>query len=163
MAGVVMMTDFYASVPIGSTTKLLFRTNKEAYLHYLRTAEDNYIIRPKKIKALLFMDYLRQLRNTRTNAYLSRLGYGNRRAALIHLYRLHNKVGYSEEFRVELGNLFKGFYGNLAGMHGEARIVYDGEAVADGDAVAAVGDATVGEQIDFTLWQWNSDESKSNQ
>jgi hypothetical protein len=42
--------------------------------------------------------------------YNSKSSYGNKRSALNHLFWLHNRLGFSEEYRMELGNYFRGFY-----------------------------------------------------
>ena len=54
------------------------------------------------------------LRHHGHGGYLSRSSYGNKRAALFHLFRLHNRLGYPAEFGQQLGNLFKGFFRNIA-------------------------------------------------
>ena len=45
--------------------------------------------------------------------YLSKSAYGAIRAAVFHLFRIHNSVGFSEIFCKELGNLFHGFFQQL--------------------------------------------------
>ena len=42
--------------------------------------------------------------------YLSKSAYGTICAAVFHLFRVHNHVGFSEIFWKELGNLFHGFF-----------------------------------------------------
>ena len=42
--------------------------------------------------------------------YLSKSVYGQIRAAVFHLFCVHNRVGFSEIFCKELGNLFRGFF-----------------------------------------------------
>ena len=42
--------------------------------------------------------------------YLSKSAYGTIRAAVSHLFCIHNCVGFSEIFHKELGNLFHGFF-----------------------------------------------------
>ena len=42
--------------------------------------------------------------------YLSKSAYGQIHAAVFHLFRVHNRVGFSEIFRKELGNLFCVFF-----------------------------------------------------
>ena len=45
--------------------------------------------------------------------YLSKSAYGTIRAAVSHLFHIHNHVGFSEIFCKELGNLFRGFFRQL--------------------------------------------------
>ena len=45
--------------------------------------------------------------------YLSKSAYGTIHVAVFHLFRIHNHVGFSEIFRKELGNLFRGFFQQL--------------------------------------------------
>ena len=42
--------------------------------------------------------------------YLSKSAYGTICAAVFNLFCIHNHVGFSEIFRKELGNLFRGFF-----------------------------------------------------
>ena len=42
--------------------------------------------------------------------YISKSAYGAIHAAVFHLFRVHNCVGFSEIFHKELGNLFRGFF-----------------------------------------------------
>ena len=42
--------------------------------------------------------------------YLSKSAHGTIRAAVFHLFCIHNCVGFSEIFCKELGNLFHGFF-----------------------------------------------------
>ena len=48
------------------------------------------------------------------NTFLSKSSYGSKRAALFHLFRLHNRIGFNDEFRTELTNLYKGLYRQVA-------------------------------------------------
>jgi hypothetical protein len=139
--GVAMLTEFRAAVPNGSSDKVLLRRNKEEYLHYLRNAEDNHIIHLDRVTPRIFIDFVRLIRNMRNNAYLSRSAYGNRRAALFHLFRLHNKIGFSTEFGLELKTLLRGFFSTLAAMTGHARLVNNVGGDAAGDV--AGGDVAV--------------------
>ena len=59
------------------------------------------------------MSFVVSCRHQGHGGYLSKSAYGNIRAALFHLFRLHNCSGFSDPFRLELGNLFKGFYRSL--------------------------------------------------
>ena len=46
--------------------------------------------------------------------YLSKSAYGNKRSALHHLFRLHNKRGWPPGFKDELDNLYTVFFRQLA-------------------------------------------------
>ena len=58
------------------------------------------------------MEYIMSRRNTISGCYLSKSAYGNLRAALFHIFRLHNRLGFPDAFRLELGNLYRGFSGS---------------------------------------------------
>jgi hypothetical protein len=60
-----------------------------------------------------FMVYIEQCRNGQTGKYLSKSAYGGKRSALLHLFRLHNEIGFPEAFQARLEVLYKGFFRNL--------------------------------------------------
>ena len=64
----------------------------------LRRAKDDPVFNLEAITPEGFMAYIISKRNGRTGRYLSKSAYGNLRAALFHLYRLHNSVGFPEAF-----------------------------------------------------------------
>ena len=96
------------------------RTRREIQA-LLRNASEQPVVVLDSITPLGFMEYVmgrrRVLNNNNTGAtqggYLSKSAYSNIRAALFHLFRLHNKSGFPEQFRLELGNLYRGFYREL--------------------------------------------------
>jgi hypothetical protein len=51
---------------------------------------------------------------------MSKSAYCNKRAALFHVYRCHNRVGYDHAFNREIGNLMRGFMRQVA-ARGTAR------------------------------------------
>lgn len=82
---------------------------KVAFTSLLRDAFENPLVRMDLITPAGFMGYISGLRNQNTGQMLSKSLYGNKRSALFHLFRLQNKVGLTEEFNMELGNLYRGF------------------------------------------------------
>ena len=60
-----------------------------------------------------FMEYVMSRRHLSNGSYLSKSVYGNIRAALFHLFCLHNRLGFPEAFNQELGNLYRGFFRHL--------------------------------------------------
>ena len=68
--------------------------------------------------------------------YLSKSAYGQIRAAVFHLFRVHNHVGFSEIFRKELGNLFHGFYRQLTQQPPQQEAI--GEPLQTGGGAGAV-------------------------
>ena len=68
--------------------------------------------------------------------YLSKSAYGQIRAAVFHLFRVHNRVGFSESFHKELGNLFRGFFRQLTQQHPQQEAV--GESLQTGQGAGAV-------------------------
>ena len=84
----------------------------------LREAENNPLIHLEAITAERFMNYVMSLRQIQNGGYLSKSAYGNKRSALFHLYRAHNKLGFPESFRLRLGNLYRGFFRQLQQQNG---------------------------------------------
>ena len=68
--------------------------------------------------------------------YLSKSAYGQICAAVFHLFRVHNRVGFSESFRKELGNLFRGFFRQLTQQRPQQEAV--GEPLQTGQGAGAV-------------------------
>jgi hypothetical protein len=85
-----------------SRVKNLFKTE-------LRGAITNAVVVLDEITLDVFMDYILGLRHGRFDRHLSKSAYGNRRASLFHLFRLHNNTGFTEAYKMELNNLFRGF------------------------------------------------------
>lgn len=67
------------------------------------------------------MNFIMSLRHKQHGGYLGKSAYGNKRSALFHLFRLHNRTGFSDAFRLELGNLYRGFFRQLQ-LHRRRRI-----------------------------------------
>ena len=76
----------------------------------LRRAEDKPLLVLDNVSPDGYMEYLMDIRHPRHGGRLSKSAYGSKRSALFHLFRLHNRRGFPEEFRLQLGNLFRGFY-----------------------------------------------------
>ena len=79
----------------------------------LQAADTNPVLTVAAITPLGYMSYVMSCRHQGHGGYLSKSAYGSIRAALFHLFRLHNRSGFSDSFRLELRNLFKGFYRSL--------------------------------------------------
>jgi hypothetical protein len=76
----------------------------------LARAETEPILVIENVTPERFMEYLESLRNQRTGARLSKSMYGNKRAALHHLFRCHEGLdGYPDGFEDRLSNLMRGF------------------------------------------------------
>jgi hypothetical protein len=77
----------------------------------LRNANIHHVVVLSLVSALRFMEYIFSLQNKKNpNRFLSKSSYGNHRLSLFHLFRMHNRRGYSEEFKLELSSLFKSFF-----------------------------------------------------
>jgi hypothetical protein len=107
--GLEVISSYLIESPNLSRDKLLGRYRSQ-FGDILRNADENGIIMLDLITPDLYMNYCRTLRHTRNRTYLSRSAYGVKRAALFHLFRLHNGSGYSEDFKHGLSNLFRGFF-----------------------------------------------------
>jgi hypothetical protein len=88
----------------------------------LRSAEETPIINIHLITPRRYMEYVLTIRHHRTGKYLSQSGYGNRRSALFHLFRLHNRVGFNDSFRLELTNQYKGLFREMARRANDATV-----------------------------------------
>ena len=60
-----------------------------------------------------YMEYIITL-SARNGGFLSKSAYGNKRSALFHLFRLHNHLGFGDDFKAELGGLYKAMYRTVA-------------------------------------------------
>ena len=69
------------------------------------------------------MEYLMSLQHPHHGGLLRKSAYGNKRLALFHLFCLHNHRRFSEEFCLQLGNLFKGFFRQLPRQRGTCQSV----------------------------------------
>lgn len=90
----------------------------------LRDAYDHKVIHLDAITPARYMDYILTLTGRNGNRHLTNSSYNNKRSALYHLFRLHNRTGFPPEFSTELGNLFKGLYRSVTqhrfiGNHGD--------------------------------------------
>jgi hypothetical protein len=72
----------------------------------LRNSYQEPIVHLERIVPSKYVNFVLTLH--RNNRFLSRSAYGSKRAALFHLFRLHNRVGFHADFKTELSNLFKG-------------------------------------------------------
>ncbi|KAL7572070.1 hypothetical protein ACA910_001717 [Epithemia clementina (nom. ined.)] len=101
-----------------------FKIRSRASLEDLyRDAHSHPVLHLNLVSAESFMQFISLLRSRRNGMYLSKSAYGNKRAALNHFCRLHNRLGYPEHFKLELANLYRGFFRNLVqrGMQGGRR------------------------------------------
>ena len=87
---------------------------QEALKVLLRNAREEPILRIAAVIAEGFMEYTMSRRNAFNGRYLLKSAYGNLRAALFHIIRLHNHLGFPDAFRLELGNLYRGFFRQLS-------------------------------------------------
>ena len=54
-----------------------------------------------------YMAYIMHCRHSSHHGYLSKSAYGDKRAAFFHLFCLHYRLGFPDEFARELANLFE--------------------------------------------------------
>ncbi|KAL7575923.1 hypothetical protein ACA910_000722 [Epithemia clementina (nom. ined.)] len=86
--------------------KLRSRSSLESLF---RDAHSRPVVHLNLLSAESFMQFISLLRSWRNGLYLSKSTYGNKRAAFNHFFRLHNRLGYPEQFKLELANLYRGF------------------------------------------------------
>ncbi|KAG7361502.1 hypothetical protein IV203_036603 [Nitzschia inconspicua] len=114
-------------------TNRAFNIRIRTELHaVLRDANQNPVIHLDRIQPERFIEFILTLRRAGTNRYLSKSSYGNKRASLFHLFRLHNRVGLTSAFSTELSNLFRGFYRQMIQQRAPNRAANDEVAPPDG-------------------------------
>ena len=79
----------------------------------LQQAEAQPLLILENISAEGYMEYLMSRRHPKHGGLLGKSAYGSKRSALFHLFCLHNRRGFPEDFRLHIGNLFRGFYRQL--------------------------------------------------
>ena len=100
----------------------------------LRDAPIHPIVHLDRFGPARYIDFILTLHRARNNVFLSKSSYGNKRAALFHLFRLHNRTGFNEAFKAELTNLFKGLYRQVAQNRRDiANNFVDGEDAVNGN------------------------------
>ena len=87
---------------------------QEALKVLLRNAREEPILCIADATAEGFMEYIMSRHNAFNGRYLSKSAYGNLRAALFHIFWLPNCLGFPDAFRLELGNLYNGFFQQLS-------------------------------------------------
>jgi hypothetical protein len=92
---------------------------RETVTTILRNAFNEPILILDAVVPADYMSFILTLRKS-DGSYLSSSSYGNKRSALYHLFRLHNRVGFTKNFTNELTNLFKGFNREIAQKRGGA-------------------------------------------
>jgi hypothetical protein len=107
----------------------------------LRECSEVPLININILSADDLMNYIRQIRGVRNGRMLSKSSFANHRAALNHLYRCHNRRGFSHSVGENLRTLFKGLYRNLAKRKrgGVVRRGRGTNVVAADDGSATVG------------------------
>jgi hypothetical protein len=106
----------------------------------LRECSEVPLIDINALTADHLMNYIRQIRGVKNGKILSKSSFANHRAALNHLYRCHNRRGFSHQITDHLKTLFKGLYRNIAKKRRGISIRRD---VAD-DGTATVGTIATG-------------------
>jgi hypothetical protein len=106
------------------TERQLYTRCRADFDELLRGCDYAPIINIANLTPEIYINYCRQLRNKRTRQYLGRSTIGVKRAALFHLYRLHNGAGYSDAFNSTLNNLFRGLFRVLI-SRGAGQVVID--------------------------------------
>jgi hypothetical protein len=105
--GHFQLTDIFVQIDRENDRKYHSRTVKD-----VKNLERNSFNRPililDQISPSLYMGYILTIKDG-NGLYNSKSSYGNKRSALNHLSRLHNRLGFTEEYRLELGNYFRGF------------------------------------------------------
>ena len=86
---------------------------QEALKILLQNAREEPILHIAAITAEGFMEYIMSRCNAFNGQNQLKSAYGNHRAVLFHIFQLHNRLGFPDAFRLELGNLYRGFFWQL--------------------------------------------------
>ena len=110
---------------------------RAAFLGLLRSCDESPVLLLGEVTPCGIMEYAIGRRRVQGGqGYLSKSVYGQIRAAVFHLFHVHNRVGYSENFCKELGNYFCGFYHQLTHQPRQQEAV--GEPLQTGGGAGAV-------------------------
>jgi hypothetical protein len=83
---------------VAATERHLYSRCRDKFDQIMRCCEFSPVISIENLTPEIYMNYCRQLRNKRTRQYLGQSTIGVKRAALFHLYWLHNGAAYSYAF-----------------------------------------------------------------
>ena len=86
----------------------------QAIKNALTRCKTEPLIVPEKMDEICFITWMDGLYNQKTGKKLSASSYGNKRAMLNHLFRLHNDVGIPPELDKKVAIKMQGFYRQLA-------------------------------------------------
>jgi hypothetical protein len=108
-----IVTRMIAASPPGATLNVVTNANKHSFANVLRRARAEPLIHEDKLKVRVFMRYIlhfrKDLGKDNGTTYLGQSSYNHKRSSLFHLFRLHNDKGYTEEYKDQLSNWYKGF------------------------------------------------------
>jgi hypothetical protein len=112
--GIEQLTPAYQPL-VGESRKHFRKRKTDIIKDLVRHAYHHPIVNIDIVQPEEYMVYILSLCTT-TNppSYLSNSAYNNKRSSLSHLFRQHNRRGFSENFRIEIGNLLRGFKREIA-------------------------------------------------
>jgi hypothetical protein len=120
----------------------------------LRDSFDHPIIRLGSITAPRYLDYLLTLRRHGGELFLSKSSYGNKRASLFHLFRLHNRIGYDTAFNAELSTLLRGFYRQITQQRAPAPPLLGNDDDRNENAFTCSGKEPMSVELYKALCRW---------
>ena len=110
---------------------------RAAFLGLLHSCDESPVLLLGEVTPRGIMEYAMGCRRLQgRQGYLSKSAYGQICATVFHLFRVHNGVGFSENFHKELGNYFRGFYHHLTQQPPQQEAI--GEPLQTGGGVGAV-------------------------
>jgi hypothetical protein len=100
--GIEQLTPAYQPL-VGETRKAFRKRKTDQVKDLVRHAYHYPIVNIDIVQPEDYMVYISSLRTT-TNppTYLSNSAYNNKRSSLLHLFRQHNRRGFSENFKSEI-------------------------------------------------------------
>ena len=117
------------------------------FFRLLRSCDESPVLLLGEVTPHGIMEYaMGHCRIWGRQGYLSKSAYGTIHAAVFHLFRIHNHVGFSEIFHKELGNLFHGFFQQLT-QFPQQEVAGEHLQTGGGDGTVVVNPATCGCRI----------------
>jgi hypothetical protein len=157
----IELFDYGMAMEVGEGVRAHRRRVKMMMDDALRNARELGIMQLDLIDPEGFMEYILSVCHRNTQQYLSKKSFENKCASLFHLYRCHNMSGFPEGFCLQLTNLFKGFYRNIARQGASIAVVRDHWVCQGQDPALHLHQRTVKEgkelmsmELYRSLYQW---------
>lgn len=103
--GATVVAEYHEELP-DTAHRLIVKSKRNNFTMHLRECFDHPLLLLNLITPTMFISFLTSLRHARNGSYLGRSAYQQRRSALFHFFRLHNRVGFTSDFSNEMSDLY---------------------------------------------------------